>query len=747
MCTMCVQIDQTDACNFDTTSAVYARITERDDAASNRFTTATMSVGDSFVGNLSSAADSDWVEIQLLAGRTYDIALAGGTLVDSLVRLYDSNGTLVALDDDGGLGLSSLLRTTVSSSGTYYIEADGFLGSSGSYTLGVTAVGGGSTTGTVDDLANFLTDGFWRGNFERPREFSQNSITVDIRDLTADGQRLARWAFEAWERVADITFREVSFGADIDFSDSSEGAFANSTVDFEGQIMSSIVNVDRDWLREPANRFDSGYGSGIDSYSFQTYVHEIGHALGLGHQGQYNGAAYYGVDNTFNNDSWAMSVMSYFDQDKNSHTPATFARLAGPMIADVVAIQSLYGAAGAGSASAGNTVYGANSNVGGYLQTLFAAVSGERGSGNYSGDPIAFNVYDAGGIDLINLSYTRGINRIDLRPETFSDIAGGVHNMSIARGTVIENVTTGSGDDTIYGNVAGNTIRANDGLDLIFSLDGNDVIHTGGGSDTVYSGDGDDVVRGEGGWDELWTGAGADLIFGGNGNDAIGSGNDNDTLWGGIGDDSLYGGQGEDRLIGESGNDVIWTGAGNDAVDGGPGNDELGGYTGNDFLFAGDGDDLVYGGTGHDTVQAGAGDDLVYGWTQNDRIFGGAGEDTIYAGAGHDFVRGDSGNDIIYGVTGNDNLGGGFGDDTIGGGSGSDIFVFIGGNDRILDFDAQGIDRLDLRGFAPIVDYADLRADHVYTQGADLGIFGSTGNVVTLVGVSINDITANDFIF
>jgi hypothetical protein len=37
----------------------------------------------------------------------------------------------------------------------------------------------------------------------------------------------------------------------------------------------------------------------IDSYSFQTYVHEIGHALGLGHGGPYNGSASYGLDNLY----------------------------------------------------------------------------------------------------------------------------------------------------------------------------------------------------------------------------------------------------------------------------------------------------------------------------------------------------------------------------------------------------------------------------------------------------------------
>lgn len=739
---MCAQIVRADACNFDVAPNVYARISESGDAAGNASTTARMNVGDTFVGNIADSFDQDWIEIRLVAGTTYDISMVGGTLSDPYLSLYDNSGGLVAYNDDYGYSLDSLITTSVRTTGTYYIEADAYLTHTGSYTVAVTVAGGGggggSREGSIDDLALFLTDRFWQGNFESPRSFSQDVIDVNIYNLTADGQRLARWAFDAWERVADISFREVSYGADIDFDDFDSGAYSSSTLSGD-RITSSFINISTDWLRSN--------GTEIDSYSFQTYVHEIGHALGLGHQGLYNGSATYGFDETFSNDSWAMSVMSYFDQDDNSTTPATFARTAGPMIVDIVAIQSLYGAAGAGSASAGNSVYGANSNVGGYLEVMFDAMASGWNSAFFSNNPMTFSIFDAGGIDLIDLSYTRGASHIDLRPEAFSNIPGGVHNMSIARGTVIENLTTGMGNDTIFGNEANNIIRAGDGLDRISTFGGNDVIYAGNGGDTVYSGDGDDVLHGEGGWDQLWSGNGNDLIFGGHGNDAMGGASGNDTIWGGMGNDSIYAGAGDDRLFGEDGNDEIWTGFGNDTVDAGDGDDVIGGYHGHDFLFAGAGNDIVYGGWGHDTLQGGDGNDQLFASHGDDRAFGGRGNDTIYAGRGDDFVQGNQGDDLIYGAAGNDTLNGGYGNDTLSGGPGRDIFVFVAGHDHIVDFNAQGVDRLDLRSFAEIINYTDLRTNHFADQGSDILITGSVGNTVVLAGVSVRDIDASDFIF
>jgi len=115
------------------------------------------SVGGTTTGNLEAIADRDWFRVTLAAGTTVSVELLGadtgnGTLIDPLVRIYNSTGAPIAEDDDGGTGFNSQLSYVVPVSGTYYIAAgaysDGYLGT---YTVRVTA-------GAGDDYADSFTD-------------------------------------------------------------------------------------------------------------------------------------------------------------------------------------------------------------------------------------------------------------------------------------------------------------------------------------------------------------------------------------------------------------------------------------------------------------------------------------------------------------------------------------------------------------------------------------------------------------
>lgn len=129
-----------------------------DDFASNTTTTGRITVGGSVSGNLEYAGDSDWFAVTLTAGTSYQIGIAGGTLSDPYLFLRNTSGTIIARDDDSGVGLNSLLTYTPTTSGTFYIEARGASAyGSGTYTASVAiatnATGNGGSSAAADDYA------------------------------------------------------------------------------------------------------------------------------------------------------------------------------------------------------------------------------------------------------------------------------------------------------------------------------------------------------------------------------------------------------------------------------------------------------------------------------------------------------------------------------------------------------------------------------------------------------------------
>lgn len=444
-------------------------------------TTGTIAIGGTVNSAINTVGDQDWYAVTLTAGQRYEFrtsATGGAGDVDTVIFIRNAAGAKLASNDDGNGGSYSKAVYTPSTTGTYYVNVAAFANaSSGNYRL-TADLAPPLQAYTFDQIADQLINGYWggSGNARRFNVAPGGTITFNVQALTAAGQTLAREALLLWTDATGIIFNEITTAAQMTFDDNQDGAFASSTR-VGNFITSSQINVSTQWL--------TTYGTGLNTYSFQTYIHEIGHAIGLGHAGNYNGSADYAADALYLNDAWATTVMSYFDQTENTYFGGLgFTRqfVVSPIVGDVLATNTMYGTPT--TTRTGNTTYGFNNNSG---RTIYDA-------NTYPS--VTYTVVDHGGTDTMDYSGFSQNQRIDLNAEAFSNIGARVGNVTIARGTVIENAIGGSGNDTLIGNAVGNVLDGGTGVSTLTGNAGNDrlIIRSGAAGSAIDGGTDTDTL-------------------------------------------------------------------------------------------------------------------------------------------------------------------------------------------------------------------------------------------------------------
>ena len=240
------------------------------DAAASTTTAYSISVGDEFEGVLSTRSDEDWVAVELVAGRSYDIKLEGigpDAVTDTVLTIYNASGKQVASNDDiewEALELFSILAFTPDESGVYYLSAAGHPGAdldnTGAYRITLTDEED-NTTATPHTVQ---VGGVFQGSLDDKHD--EDWIKVDL----------------VAGKTYDVTLRGLGADAGLDtllklYNADGEELARNDDVDFDaGRIDSQLTfTPDADGAYYiGAGAYTSGLGANAGRY--QVAVHEVG---------------------------------------------------------------------------------------------------------------------------------------------------------------------------------------------------------------------------------------------------------------------------------------------------------------------------------------------------------------------------------------------------------------------------------------------------------------------------------------
>ena len=567
--------------------------------------------------------------------------------------------------------------------------------------------------------------GFYEDGYEQSEPSS-------FAPLTEAQQAGVRSALAIYSSVTNLVFAELTETADVHAVMRFGNSYTGGSTAW-GYYPSDYPEGGDVWFNRDGQYFNPVPGT----YDFSTFLHEIGHALGLKHPHEERGVF---PTMTLAHDSLEYTVMSY----RSYYGQDTWGGYATPdgsypqslMMYDIAALQKLYGANY--GTNSGDTVY------------RFDAATGElfindAGQGVPYENRVLRTIWDGGGVDTYDFSNFSDDTAIDLAAGGWSTTSwaqvadlgdghsaiGTVANALLFEGStasLIENAIGGSGANTMSGNEADNRLAGGAGDDSLLGLAGNDTLDGGEGGDSLTGGAGADMLDGGAGSDTAayedagLVGVEVDLA----GGIAVDGNGDPDSL---TGIENVSGGAGDDTLTGDDGANILW---------GNGGADQLAGGAGDDHFFGGTGDDTITGGAGFDRLSYLDAPDAIVANLATGTIADGLGfidqvadieavegsvyDDVIAGGSAAEELSGADGADTLTGLGGNDTLIGGAGSDSMAGGADSDFYYVDDSSDTVTEDADAGVDTV----FAALPGYtlsANVERLHLLA-----GALSGTGN-------------------
>ncbi|MGB0694185.1 MAG: hypothetical protein ACPGOY_00955 [Rhodospirillaceae bacterium] len=335
-------------------------------------------------------------------------------------------------------------------------------------------------------------------------------------------------------------------------------------------------------------------------------------------------------------------------------------------------------------------------------------IQGSPGNDTLNGDAFANELLGEGGDDTIQgrggddtLNGGDGTDTVSYAEDssgvTVSLLAGTASGAAVGTDSLtnFENITGGSGADTLIGNGGNNVLDGGDGTDtasytndsagVSVSLSAGTATGTGIGSDTLSN------------IENVTGGSGNDTITGNSGNNALDGGDGTDTIsfasetagitvslttgsatGTGIGTDTLAN---FENIIGGSGDDTFTGNAANNSLDGGGGSDTV--------SYAGDTSGLTASLADGTASGTGIGSDTL---TSIENLIGGSGADTLTGNNSANVLDGGAGDDLLIYTDASDTLTGGNGTDTVQIGNGQSVDL----TGAWTPNGSSGLERIDL---------------------------------------------------